>query len=98
ECQGRCVRPPDDGVVPRVMVDPAIGTDEAADTRLIDLVEGVETSPCREHYARLHAGIGGENDLPIVARHDGRELGHEVGTTLGTVILDHDTAVLEVGD
>src|SRR6267143_1181853 len=49
-------------------------------------------------WSRYGGGWGGENDLPIVARHDGRELGHEVGTPLGTVILDHDAAVLEIVD
>src|SRR6266542_31225 len=85
-------------ILPRVVIDPAVGADEPPDPALVELVEGLEASPCGQRDARLHPGIGRQDDLVVVARHDGLELADELRTAIQAAVLDHDSAVLEIVD
>src|SRR5262249_56310258 len=77
------------GILPRVMVDPAVGGDEAADAALVEVVEGIEPRPGGEHDSRLQSRVGGEDALVVVYRHDVLLLGPHVWTALLPPQLAH---------
>ena len=57
-------------ILPLVVIDPAIGADEAHDARLVEVVEGVQARPRGERDPGPHARERGQDDLGIVPSHD----------------------------
>ena len=79
-----------------MMVDASVCFDEALDTLLVELIEFVDPGPGRQCDAAVHTGVGRQYDLFLILFDNGRQLRHQVFAAIGAVVLDYDTAVLEV--
>jgi len=81
-----------------MMIDPAVCLDEPYDPLLVELIQLVYARPGREGDPSIHPGVRGEDHLGVVAEDEGTKLCHEVGALPGAVVLDEDSAPLEVVD
>jgi hypothetical protein len=77
-----------------VVVDAAVGVDEAANARLVELIHRLDAGPRGQRNAAFHPRVGREDDVAVVRIHDVAQARHDV-RTLATV-LHHHPAVLEI--
>src|SRR5205085_11893518 len=82
--------------LPRVVVDATVSSDEPLDTSLVHLVQRLQPRPRGERDPLRHRRIRREDNLARVLPHDRAQLVDDLGAR--AVVLDHDSACLEVVD
>jgi hypothetical protein len=77
------------------MVDAAVRLNKPRDAMLIEIVKPVNPPPCGEGDARVHVGVGGQDNVVRIAGNNGCQPGDEP-VTIPAMILDHDAAIFQV--
>ena len=90
-----------------LMVDADVGLNELIDAGLIEVVELIQSGPGGKGNAAVHVGVRREDQMDIffvglrallVFQQDAFKLFDEVGASFGALVINDDSAVLEVVD